>query len=67
MSFLIDKYEPLATDVSCTEDALRVVLADAREVAVPFAWFPYDCRRPPRSKGKIGVLLAVELAFIGNQ
>ena len=40
MSFLIDKYEPLATDVSCTEDALRVVLADGREVAVPLAWFP---------------------------
>lgn len=37
LGILIDKYESLATDVSCTEDALRVVLADGREVAVPLA------------------------------
>lgn len=32
--------EPLAVDASCTNESLRVVLADGREVAVPLAWFP---------------------------
>ena len=32
--------DPLATDVSVTDDVLRVVLADGREVSVPLAWFP---------------------------
>jgi Protein of unknown function (DUF2442) len=32
--------EPLAVDVTCTSDALRVVLADGREVAAPLVWFP---------------------------
>jgi hypothetical protein len=32
--------EPLAVDASFTDDALRVVLADGREVIVPVAWFP---------------------------
>ena len=32
--------EPLAVDVTCTEEALQVVLADGREVAVPLVWFP---------------------------
>jgi len=34
------KYEPLACDVTCTENALQVVLADGREIAVPLVWFP---------------------------
>lgn len=34
------KVEPLAVDVSCTADALRVVLADGREISVPLEWFP---------------------------
>ena len=34
------EYEPLAVDVSCSEDAIRVVLADGREVSSPLAWFP---------------------------
>jgi hypothetical protein len=34
------KFEPLAVDVNCTEDLLRVVLADGREVSAPLAWFP---------------------------
>ncbi|MFQ5805216.1 MAG: DUF2442 domain-containing protein [Phycisphaerae bacterium] len=34
------RIEPLATGVSCTNDALRVTLADGREIAVPLAWFP---------------------------
>ena len=40
MSTLAIKLEPLAVDVSCTDDALRVVLADGREVTVPLEWFP---------------------------
>lgn len=34
------KYEPLAVDVKCTDDALVVVLMDGREVSAPLAWFP---------------------------
>ncbi len=40
MSTLAVKLEPLATDVSFTEDSLRVVLADGREVSAPLLWFP---------------------------
>jgi hypothetical protein len=40
MSTLPISVEPLAVDVTCTEDALEVVLADGREVAVPLVWFP---------------------------
>lgn len=32
--------EPLALDVRCTNRALRVTLADGREIAVPIEWFP---------------------------
>ena len=34
------KLEALAVDVSITDDALQVVLADGRELSVPLAWFP---------------------------
>lgn len=34
------RLEPLAVDVSCTDAALRVVLADGREVVAPLEWFP---------------------------
>jgi len=34
------KVEPLATEVSFTENSLCVVLADGREVTVPLEWFP---------------------------
>ena len=40
MSTLADKIEALAVDVSFTEDALRVILADGREVSAPLQWFP---------------------------
>jgi len=35
MSALAIEVEPLAVDVSCTDDSLRVVLADGREISVP--------------------------------
>ena len=40
MNTLVEKIEPLAIDISFTEDALQVVLADGREVFVPLQWFP---------------------------
>jgi hypothetical protein len=40
MSTLAIKVEPLATGVSFSHDALRVTLADGREVSAPLAWFP---------------------------
>ena len=40
MSTSAIKIEPLVTEVSCSDDALRAVLADGREVSVPLAWFP---------------------------
>ena len=39
MSTLAVNVEPLAVDVTCTDDALQVVLADGREIAVPLVWF----------------------------
>jgi len=40
MNILAEKVEPLAIDISFTEDALHVVLADGREVSAPLQWFP---------------------------
>lgn len=40
MSTFEIKVEPLAVDAAVTNDVLRVVLADGRELAVPLAWFP---------------------------
>ena len=34
------RVEPLAVGVSFTKDALRVRLADGREVSAPLVWFP---------------------------
>jgi len=40
MSTLTVRFEPLAVDVEITSDALRVILADGREVSAPLVWFP---------------------------
>ena len=40
MSILAVEVEPLAFEVNCTEDSLRVLLADGREIAAPLIWFP---------------------------
>jgi hypothetical protein len=40
MNILAEKVEPLAIDISFTEDALHVVLADGREISAPLQWFP---------------------------
>lgn len=40
MSTLAVRFDPTATDVLFTDDALKVTLADGREVTAPLAWFP---------------------------
>ena len=40
MSTLPVKFEPLAVGVSFTDDAIRIVLADGREISAPLTWFP---------------------------
>ena len=47
MSTLAIDVEPLAVDVSCTDDALRVVLADGREISAPLVWFPRLLKATP--------------------
>lgn len=32
--------DPTATDVAVSDDALRITLADGRELSVPLEWFP---------------------------
>jgi Protein of unknown function (DUF2442) len=39
-AILAEKLEPLARDVRFTKDAIRVFLADGREVSAPLQWFP---------------------------
>jgi hypothetical protein len=40
MSTMNVNVEPLAVDASSTNEALKVVLVDGREITVPLAWFP---------------------------
>ncbi|MBW7889296.1 MAG: DUF2442 domain-containing protein [Bacteroidetes bacterium] len=40
MNTLAVKVEPRIIDLSFTSDALKVVLADGREVSAPLEWFP---------------------------
>lgn len=40
MSTSAIKVAPVVVDLSCTADALRVVLADGREIVTPLEWFP---------------------------
>lgn len=62
MSTSAIKIDPVAVDVSCTDDALRVVLADGREIVTPLEWFPRlrDASPPARANwraigGGIGI------------
>ena len=50
MSTLAVNVEPSAVDVNCTDDALRVVLADGREIAVPLVWFPRLLNATPEQR-----------------
>lgn len=40
MNTLAVEVEPLAYEVNCTADSLRVLLMDGREIAAPLIWFP---------------------------
>ncbi|MBA2379315.1 MAG: DUF2442 domain-containing protein [Blastocatellia bacterium] len=40
MSITAEDVQPLAVDVMCSDDALRVALADGRAISVPLDWFP---------------------------
>src|SRR6185436_8391549 len=40
MPTLVASSDAVAVDVSCSRDALRVVLDDGRTISVPLVWFP---------------------------
>jgi hypothetical protein len=40
MGILAIEVEPLAVEVTCSDDDLHVVLADGREISAPLVWFP---------------------------
>ncbi|GAC1403451.1 MAG: hypothetical protein NVSMB56_18350 [Pyrinomonadaceae bacterium] len=50
MSILAVDVEPLAVEVSCTENSLRVVLADGREISAPLVWFPRLQKATPEER-----------------
>ena len=49
---MAEKTEPLAIDVSFTEDALHVVLADGRVISAPLRWFPRLLRATPEQRAQ---------------
>lgn len=52
MSTLVEHSEALAVDVSCSDDALTVVLDDGRIVSVPLVWFPRLLNATPKQRKK---------------
>jgi hypothetical protein len=50
MSTLAVEVEPLAVDATCTDDSLRVVLADGREISVPLVWSPRLRKATPEQR-----------------
>ena len=50
MSTLAIEVEPLAVDVDCTDDMLKVVLADGREISVPLVWSPRLLQATPEQR-----------------
>jgi hypothetical protein len=50
MSTSMKSGEPLAVDVSCSDDSLIVVLDDGRTVSVPLVWFPRLLAVTPRQR-----------------
>ncbi|HEX8129761.1 MAG TPA: DUF2442 domain-containing protein [Pyrinomonadaceae bacterium] len=46
----IQKHEPLAVDVTCTDDALHVTLADGREISAPLVWFSRLLKATPEQR-----------------
>ena len=52
MSTLVVEVEPVAVDVTCTEDHLRVVLADGREISMPLIWSPRLQKATPDQRSR---------------
>jgi len=50
MPTLVDSSEALAVGVSCSDDALSVVLDDGRTVSVPIVWFPRLLSATPKER-----------------
>jgi hypothetical protein len=51
MPVSVETSEALAVDVSCSDDALTVVLDDGRSVSVPLEWLPrLAAATPPQRK-----------------
>ena len=50
MPALVDSSEALAVGVSCSDDALAVVLDDGRTVSVPLVWFPRLLNATPKER-----------------
>ena len=50
MPTLVESSEALAIDVSCSDDALTVVLDDGRTVSVPLVWFPRLLAATPQER-----------------
>jgi len=55
MGISVVRLDPTAIDVSVTDDALRVTLADGRELTAPLEWFPRlrDATPAQRSKWRL--------------
>lgn len=50
MPVSVETAEAVAVDVSCSDDALSVVLDDGRTVSVPLGWFPRLLSATPRQR-----------------
>lgn len=50
MNTSVESADALAVDVSCTNHALSVVLADGRTISVPLAWFPRLLEATPKQR-----------------
>jgi hypothetical protein len=46
----VEAAETVVVDVSCSDDALSVVLDDGRTVSVPLVWFPRLVAATPRRR-----------------
>ena len=45
----------LAIEVSFTDDAMQVTLADGRVLSVPLVWFPRLLRATPQERAKVTI------------
>jgi hypothetical protein len=50
MGILAIEVEPLAVEVSFSDDDLHVVLADGREISAPLVWFPLLQKATPEQR-----------------